>query len=102
MLDLNPISLRREILRMSKAGNSVHVACAFSIVEIVSCLCSNFLNPDEIIEKKSNSNWLLLSKGHGIMALYAAFYKMNLLKDKDLDGYFSDGSLLHGLCEAKV
>ena len=102
MPDLSPNVLRKEILRMAKAGGSVHVGCAFSMVEIVSCLCRDFLVADEIICKKEDSNWLLLSKGHGVMAMYAAFYKMNLLKDLDLDGYFSDGSLLHGLSEAKV
>ncbi len=102
MVDLSPNCLRREILRMAKAGDSVHVACAFSIVEIVSCLCKSFLNANEIINKNANSSWMLLSKGHGVMALYAAFHKMGLLKDRDLDNYFSDGSLLHGLCEANV
>ncbi len=102
MAELEPRKLRKEILRMAKAGGSVHVGCAFSMVEIVSCLCSDFLKADEIITKNENSDWLLLSKGHGVMAMYAAFYKMNLLKDLHLDKYFSDGSLLHGLSEAKV
>ncbi len=102
MSDLEPRKLRQEILRMAKAGGSVHVGCAFSMVEIVSCLCNDFLNINEIIDKKESSSWLLLSKGHGVMAIYAAFYKMSLLKDFHLDQYFSDGSLLHGLSEAKV
>jgi transketolase len=100
--NLEPKSLRKEILRMAKAGNSVHVGCAFSMVEMIAVLCSGFLKADEIVEKKQDSSWLLLSKGHGVMAMYAAFYKMNLLKDHHLDQYFADGSLLHGLCEAKV
>ena len=69
---------------MAKAGNSVHVACAFSLVEIVSSLFSTVLQDSE--------NRLILSKGHGVMALYAAHYELGTLKDEDLDRYFSDGS----------
>lgn len=87
---------------MAKAGNSVHIACAFSIVEIISTLYSDFLNINDIKKENPDANRFILSKGHGAMAMYAAHYALGTLTDKDLDSYFSDGSLLHGLCEAKV
>lgn len=94
MSNFSPDNLRKLILRMAKAGNSVHVACAFSLVEIVSSLFSTVLQDSE--------NRLILSKGHGVMALYAAHYELGTLKDEDLDRYFSDGSALHGLCESRI
>ena len=94
MSNFSPDNLRKLILRMAKAGNSVHVACAFSLVEIVSSLFSTVLQDSE--------NRLILSKGHGVMALYAAHYELGTLKDEDLYRYFSDGSALHGLCESHI
>lgn len=100
--NLDPRHLRQQIIRMAKAGNSVHIACAFSLVEIVSALYSNFLDLKKIESHSPDCNRLILSKGHGVMAMYAAHYLLGHLSDSSLDQYFSDGSLLHGLCEAKV
>lgn len=99
---LEPKELRKSILRMAHAGDSVHIACAFSIIEICCVLYSNFIQ----YEKKNLENplrdHLILSKGHGVMAIYAVFAKLGWLEQVHLDQYFSDGSLLHGLCEAKI
>ena len=50
----------------------------------------------------SNRDHLILSKGHGVMAMYAAQEKLGWLDRKDLENYFADGSRLHGLCESKI
>ena len=102
MADLAPSVLRKEILRMARAGASVHIGCAFSIVEIVSCLCRDFLLADEIIDKKDHSNWLLLSKGHGVMAQYACMRELGWLGDDAFTNYFADGSELKGLSDSRV
>jgi transketolase len=36
--------LRRTVLRMSKAGSTVHVACAFSLIEILAVLYRSHLD----------------------------------------------------------
>lgn len=101
-LHLNPNQLRSQILRMAFAGGSVHVGCAFSMVEIVSVLLGKVMNvgPKGLAEVKRDR--IVTSKGHGIMAVYAAFKELGWLEAVHLEKYFSDGSLLHGLCEAKI
>jgi transketolase len=96
-----PRSLRRTILRMAHAGASVHIPCAFSIVEILAVLYRGHLRlgggpgaPDR--------DYLVLSKGHGVMAQYACLRELGWLEDSDLDGYFGDGTELKGLAEASV
>jgi len=99
---IDPTTLRRHIVRMAYAGNSVHLGCAFSIVEILAVLYSRFLAFDPVDADSPDRDYMILSKGHGIMALYACFREIGRLPQEALDKYFSDGSLLHGLCEWKV
>lgn len=98
----DPRRLRRSILRMAYHGQSVHVACAFSLVEICSVLYSRFLRYDKASPLSGDRDFFILSKGHGVMALYACFYELGWLQDTDIEGYFRDGSHLRGLCEADV
>lgn len=100
-IDLSPSTLRRHVLHMASRGNSVHIACAFSMIEIVSVLYRSILNRGASATDPDR-DYLILSKGHGVMAMYAAFRQLGWLEQKHLDNYFSDGSLLHGLCEANV
>ncbi len=98
---LSPHKLRREIVEMAFAGSSVHIACAFSMVEIVSTLLSTSMNLGSGAEDTKRDR-IFLSKGHGVMALYAGYAALGWLEREHLKKYFSDGSLLHGLAEARV
>ena len=98
---LSPHKLRREIVEMAFAGSSVHIACAFSMVEIVSTLLSTSMNLGSGAEDTKRDR-IFLSKGHGVMALYAGYAALGRLEREHLKKYFSDGSLLHGLAEARV
>jgi transketolase len=97
--NFDPKNLRRHVLYMAKQGNSVHLGCAFSIVEILSVLYAKFLrfNPANAADDKRD--YLILSKGHGAMAMYACMRELDWVKQEDLDRYFADGSRLHGLIE---
>lgn len=98
---LDPRILRAKIIEMAWTGNSVHIGCAFSLVEIVCSLLGDTMNlgsgPTD--EKRDR---LVLSKGHGVMALYAAYAQIGWLEEDHLRRYFSDGSVLHGLAEARI
>jgi transketolase len=87
---------------MAYKGQSVHVACAFSLIEICAVLYSRFLKYDASNPLSPDRDYLILSKGHGVMAMYACFYEIGWLLDADLDSYFQDGTHLRGLCEADV
>lgn len=93
--------LRRHILNMAYAGSTVHIACAFSIVEILAVLYRNHLRfADDDTAK--NRDYLVLSKGHGVMAQYACLHELGRLSATDLEQYFSDGTHLKGLSDAHV
>ncbi len=98
---LKPTELRRSIVEMAYAGSSVHIGCAFSMVEVVSSLLGQVMNLGSGADDRSRDR-ILLSKGHGVMALYAAYSALGWLEKAHLEKYFSDGSLLHGLAEARV
>ena len=97
-----PVKLRRHILNMAFKGGSVHVGCAFSLVEIFAALYNGVLKINSADAADPDRDYLILSKGHGVMAHYACYRELNWLDQESLDTYFSDGSALHGLCEHKV
>lgn len=101
-LDLDPRKLRRHVLQMARAGNAVHVGCAFSIIELVSRLYARHMRYSPADPDEPHRDYLVLSKGHGVMAQYACLYELGWLQRADLDNYFSDGSRLKGLSDAHV
>jgi len=98
----NPSQLRSTILKMAYNAQSVHIGCAFSIVEIVHTLYSNFINIEKLKKFTSDRDYLCLSKGHGVMAVYANLFEIGLIKEDEIENYFSDGSNLTGLADCHV
>lgn len=99
---LDPKALRRRVLHMAHLGQSVHVPCAFSLIEILAVLYSKFVRLNAADPNDPERDLMVLSKGHGVMAAYACFRELGWLEQKHLDRYFSDGSLLRGLSEAEI
>lgn len=97
-----PRNLRRTILEMAYSGSTVHIACAFSIVEILAVLYRRHLRFSEEGPNDPCRDYLVLSKGHGVMAQYACMYELGWLGDNDVRGYFANGTLLKGLSDAHV
>lgn len=102
MAAFNPADLRRRIVEMANTGSSVHIACAFSIVEIVAALYREFLRFPENDPNNINRDFFVLSKGHGVMAQYACLVEKSWIPQSALDHYFSDGSALAGLADSRV
>jgi transketolase len=103
MVDILKASqLRKSILDMAYAGSTVHIGCAFSIVEILAVLYRDFLNfPNQDCEHPDR-DYMVLSKGHGVMAQYACMQKMGWLTQDNLNSYFMDGTELKGLSDSRV
>ena len=80
-LDDRSRELRRYIVSMLEHGGRGHLASAFSLVEMLRVLYDSFLQyrPDQ--PRWEGRDRLILSKGHGCMALYA------LLADR---GFYHD------------
>ena len=55
---------------------------------------NDFRHPDR--------DYLVLSKGHGVMAQYACLHELGWLTDAELNNYFKNGTRLKGLSDAHV
>jgi len=102
MRRFDPRQLRRTILQMAYAGSTVHIACAFSIVEMLAVLYRSHLELDENKGTSPHRHHLILSKGHGVMAQYACLREVGWLSEHDIQSYFADGTRLKGLSDAHV
>lgn len=102
MPDFDSRKLRRTVLEMAYAGSTVHIACAFSIIEILAVLYRSHLNLGDGSVTATGRDYLVLSKGHGVMAQYACMRELGWLTDKDISNYFGDGTLLKGLSDGHV
>jgi len=75
---------RRRILDLSQQVTAMHVAPAFSCVEIVDLLYNN------LMRRGANGTYrdvFLMSKGHGCMVQYVILQEQGLLTQNDLDLY---------------
>lgn len=98
----HPARLRKTVLEMAYAGSTVHIGCAFSIVELLAVLYRHHLNYPHNDPRAEGRDYLVLSKGHGVMAQYACMRELGWLQDAQITGYFSDGSDLKGLSDSRV
>jgi transketolase len=101
-VNFNPKKLRKTVLDMAYAGSTVHIGCAFSIIEILSVLYKNHLRYPENDPLSKNRDYFLLSKGHGVMAQYSCMHELGWLDDNAISNYFSDGSDLKGLSDSHI
>ena len=95
-------TLRATVLDMAYAGSTVHIGCAFSIVELLAVLYRSHLRYPNNDPQNIDRDYLVLSKGHGVMAQYACMRELGWLTDDAFTGYFSDGSDLKGLSDSRV
>lgn len=99
----NPAGLRRTILEMAHAGSTVHIGCAFSIVDLLAVLYRHHLRYPNNDPRASGRDYMVLSKGHGVMAQYACMRELGWLNDeRHIHGYFSEGSELKGLSDSRI
>jgi transketolase len=94
--------IRKIILEMAFKGQSGHIACSFSLVELIYTIYSKFIDLNKLKILDPERDYVCLSKGHGVMALYACLYQIGLIQKEDINNYFSEGSTLTGLADAHV
>lgn len=83
-LDRRSRDLRKTIIKMLAAAGRGHVGSAFSLVEILRVLYDDVLRYDAKNPRWEERDRLVLSKGHGCLAIYA------LLAEK---GFFPEAEL---------
>lgn len=101
MKDFSPANIRKSVLDMAFGGSTVHIPCAFSIVEMVSILYGKYMKVG-LAPGDETADHFILSKGHGVMAVYACLKELNWLSEADLKNYFKDGTKLKGLSDCHV
>ncbi|MDI9333929.1 MAG: transketolase [Cytophagales bacterium] len=94
--------LRQTVLNMAYSGSTVHIGCAFSIIELLAVLYRSHLRYPSNNPRAINRDYLVLSKGHGVMAQYACMRELGWLRDAAFSGYFADGSDLKGLADSRI
>ena len=95
-------TLRKTVLDMAYAGSTVHIACAFSIIELLAVLYRNHLRYPRNEPLAAGRDYFVLSKGHGVMAQYACMRELGWLNDEAFTSYFADGSDLKGLSDSRI
>lgn len=95
-------TLRKTVLDMAYAGSTVHIGCAFSIIELLAVLYRHHLRYPANDPRAAERDYLVLSKGHGVMAQYACMRELGWLNDEAFTHYFADGSDLKGLSDSRV
>ena len=94
--------LRKIVLDMAYAGSAVHIGCAFSLIEILAVLYRNHLHYPDNNPASEFRDYLVLSKGHGVMAQYACMKELGWLPQSDFEKYFADESNLKGLSDSRI
>jgi transketolase len=102
MKQFHPSQIRKTILNMAYAGSTVHIGCAFSIVELLAVLYRSHLRFNRADPDWAGRDYLVLSKGHGVMAQYACLNEIGWIGAEELAGYFGNGSRLKGLADTHV
>ena len=95
-------TLRKTVLDMAYAGSTVHIGCAFSIIELLAVLYRSHLHYPHNDPLAEGRDYLVLSKGHGVMAQYACMRELGWLDGAAFANYFSDGSALKGLSDSRI
>ena len=87
--------IRRKILQMSlKSDSASHLGGGMSLVEILSCLYGKVLNIKRQDPFWDSRDRFILSKGHGVLAYFAALNYVGMISDKELSTFMQDGSSL--------
>lgn len=85
-------SIRRIILEQSKRAHVGHIGSALSIADIVAVLYSGVLRIPTLHDPERDR--FILSKGHAVLAVYAALHLRGILSREELDTYCGDGTRL--------
>lgn len=86
-LEYTALALRRNILRLIRAGEAGHSGGALSSVEILTALYFNIMNVDPQNPKWDQRDRFVLSAGHKCLVLYSALAEKGFFDKSVLDTY---------------
>jgi len=83
--------MRRRILDISQSLPALHIAPAFSCLEIIDAIYFGLMRRED---ETDDPDTFILSKGHGAMAQYTVLEKLGVLTQEDLDNCGKPGGKL--------
>ena len=95
-LDSRSRQLRGYIVRALVGGNRGHLGSSMSLVEILRVLFDHYLKYRAYEPKWSDRDRLILSKGHGCLALYALLADKEFFPKEELDIFCHTSGILGG------
>ena len=101
-MDARSKELRKHILAMVSVGKRGHIGPAASIVEILRVLYDSWLSIRPNDPDWPDRDRLILSKGHGCLALYSILADRGFFESSELTTFCQPGSRLGGHPEVKV
>jgi transketolase len=90
------LTYRRRILEMSQKVAALHVAPAFSCLEVVDVIYNALMRRDRSAENGAawSRDTFLMSKGHGCLAQYAILEELGVLTREEMERYCTVGGKL--------
>ncbi|KNZ42665.1 transketolase [Acetobacterium bakii] len=90
--------MRKDSLKMSLRTGAVgaHLGGGLSMIEIMAVLYTAILKYDLKEPENEERDRFILSKGHGVLALYTALNQAGFIPDEDLDSFKSNETYLYG------
>jgi len=88
--------LRSLVIRALEGGGRGHIGSSMSLVEILRVLYDSFLKFDPLNPHWPERDRLILSKGHGCLALYSILADKGFFDLKELDSFCAFDSILGG------
>jgi len=86
------VSYRKRILEVSQRVSALHVAPAFSCIEIVDLIYSSLMKV--ALSSGDIGDFFLISKGHGCMAQYVVLEALGVLPKEEIDRYCTPEGIL--------
>jgi transketolase len=86
--------IRRDMLILAHRSKTPHIAPALSCVDILTVLYTGIMKTNCRNPLMPNRDRFILSKGHGVLALYTCLFHTGFLSKKTLFSYCENGSPL--------
>ncbi len=100
MKDINDVCrlMRLDCLVMAEAAgvSGMHFGGTFSMIEIVAALYLKKMKVSRGYFHNEDRDRVIISKGHGVPAVYAALHYAGIVSDEDLSEFKGDSKLLSG------
>jgi len=90
------LEMRRDVIRMAfSAGNQgAHIGGSLSLIELLATLYVGVVKIDKLHPYSEERDRVIISKGHGAMAIYAALNQVGYIDKDDLVKYKSNDTFI--------